>query len=360
MDIKSIIDLYKDVVVQIATPYSTGTGFYLKEYNLIVTNEHVVHDNKKVIVKLNGNEKQFVKVIYIDNKYDLAFLEVPPNCNLPEVKLGSKLELVEGDTVIAIGHPFGFKYSATRGIISNTNHKENNTTYLQHDAALNPGNSGGPLINENAEIVGVNTFIIRDGNSIGFSLPAHYVIATLDEFLKGGLEQGARCESCLNVVLENTIENGYCPHCGYKLMMISEIEDYEPYGINKIIESILGSIEIDVEMSRRGPNYWEIEEFGNKINIQYLSDFNFVIGNALMCALPQGDIKKIYEYLLKQNDLLDDVIFSINDQFIFLTFKMMSQNLKVDSLKSTLQTMREQVKRYNNILIGEYGGLKVD
>ena len=116
---KEIINLYKDIIVQIATPYSTGTGFYLKNEGLIVTNEHVVRDNREVVINGEGFEKQMTKVIFIDVKHDLAFLEPPHTIEAPQVEFYDKENVDQGEIVIAVGHPFGLKYTATQGIISN-------------------------------------------------------------------------------------------------------------------------------------------------------------------------------------------------------------------------------------------------
>ena len=170
---RDIIELYRGVIIQIATPYSTGTGFYLKEPNVIVTNDHVVRDNRKVVVDGEKIEKQLVKVVFSDPKHDLAFLEAPEVHEMPAVDLGvgKEIEVKAGDPVLAIGHPFGLKFISTQGIISNTLHEQNDLNYWLHDAALNPGNSGGPLVNSDGHVIGVNTFIVKDGNTIGFALP---------------------------------------------------------------------------------------------------------------------------------------------------------------------------------------------
>ena len=80
---KESINRYRDILIQIATPYSTGTGFYLKEFDIIVTNEHVIRDNREVIIGGKGFSKRLAKVIYTDLKYDLAFLEAPQDIDMP-------------------------------------------------------------------------------------------------------------------------------------------------------------------------------------------------------------------------------------------------------------------------------------
>ncbi|MBK9533548.1 MAG: trypsin-like peptidase domain-containing protein [Chitinophagaceae bacterium] len=141
---RALIEQYKGVVIQIATPFSIGTGFYLKEYDLIITTEHVVRNNKDVVVEGKGVQRVLSSVRYLDPKFDLAFVQGPKPNPWMSVKLHDQEDFREGDPVIAVGHPFGLKYTATQGIISNSSHQQDDLYYIQHDAALNPGNSGGP------------------------------------------------------------------------------------------------------------------------------------------------------------------------------------------------------------------------
>ena len=135
----TILENYKNIVVQIATPYSTGTGFYLPDFELIVTNEHVIRDNQNAIIHGALLEKQLCKIVYLDQKYDIAFLRSNQAVTQVSAKLAMQPEPKEGDAVMAIGHPFGLDFSATRGIVSSTIYDRNDINYIQHDAALNPG-----------------------------------------------------------------------------------------------------------------------------------------------------------------------------------------------------------------------------
>ena len=354
---KDVIDLYRNVVIQIATPYSTGTGFYLKEPNLIVTNEHVVRGNTEVVIDGNNLEKQMVKVIYLDPKYDLAFLEAPKNNGLPTVQLANKKKVTEGDNILAIGHPFGLKFTATQGIVSNTRHEQNDINYIQHDAALNPGNSGGPLVNESGEIIGVNTFILKDGNNIGFSLPSNYLDTTINDFNKEGGKVGVRCHSCSNLVFEHTIDNGYCSHCGAKVELPSEIEEYEPLGISKTIEEMLVKAGHEVKLSRRGPNNWEIIEGSARINISYYEKTGLITGDAYLCLLPKSNIKPLYEFLLRQNYLISGLNFSVKGQDIILSLLIYDRYLNVDTGMKLFKHLFEKADHYDNILVEDYGAL---
>ena len=105
MDVQQIIESFQPAIIQIATQTATGTGFYVKEFDLIVTNEHVVGDNAEVTISGKLFQKALSRVWYTDRKHDLAFLETPKEIILPDVKLGRYEALKDGDPVVAIGHP---------------------------------------------------------------------------------------------------------------------------------------------------------------------------------------------------------------------------------------------------------------
>ena len=192
---------YKPLIVQIATPYNMGTGFYLPEPDLIITNEHVVRDNCDVVIEGELIKKQIVRVIYLDMKYDLAFLEAP-NLLKENIKESFTDEQVEADlneNVIALGHPFGQQFESSEGTITNPKGIQDGIDYYYHNAILGVGSSGGPLLNVKGKFIGVNTFVAgKDGNE-GFTLPASYLYTCLNEFSKGEGKPAARCYSCLKV-----------------------------------------------------------------------------------------------------------------------------------------------------------------
>ncbi len=354
---KDVIDSYRNAIIQIATPYTRGTGFYLSAPHLIVTNEHVVRDNREVVVESQGLSKQLARVLYLDPKYDLAFLEVPDTFKLPEIKLAERATLSEGDVVLAMGHPFGFDFSAKQGIVSNRAQDLDDVTYIHHDAALNPGNSGGPLVDQEGKVVGVNTFIAKDGNNIGFSLPVEYLINTIEEFKKGSSQEGARCFSCLNLVFQSERPQKYCPYCGAKVQLPSQAEVYEAVGVARTIEELLKKANYDVRFSRRGPNNWEIEQGSAKILISYYERTGLIVGDAYLCVLPKQNIEPIYEYLLRQNYEMSGLTFSINPKGheVILSLLIYDKYLNVDTGMKLFQHLFVKADYYDNILVEKYG-----
>lgn len=350
-----IIDRYQDIVVQIATPYATGTGFYLNEADLIITNEHVVRDNRQVVIESPGFERQLCDVVYMDVKYDLAFLQAPKQHSMGKVKIGEVPDLALGDPVIAMGHPFGLKFTATQGIISSLDYQMDGVMYIQHDAALNPGNSGGPLLTAKGHLIGVNSFVIRDGQSIGFALPVNYLKDTLAEFLSLPAIRAVRCPACTNMVFERPEHKDYCPYCGTELTCIGAIPTFEPLGIPKTIEDILFELGYNVQLSRVGPNLWQILKGSALIDISYHERTGLIVGDATLCELPKNGIEKIYRFMLQQNYTLEGLSFSVREHDVVLSLLIYDQYLNKDSGKRLIEDLFEKADFYDNKLVEEMG-----
>lgn len=176
---------------------SLGSGFVIDgKEGLVVTNNHVIDGADEIFINFpDGSKLKVDKVLGKDTKADLALLKVTPKEPLVEVKFGSSAEVEVGDWVLAIGNPFGLGGSVSVGIISAKSRDINSgpyDDYLQTDAAINKGNSGGPLFNMKGEVIGVNTAIISPtGGSIGigFAVPSDTVATVINQLRKYGVTQ---------------------------------------------------------------------------------------------------------------------------------------------------------------------------
>ncbi len=354
---KEVINKYKDIVISIATPFGSGTGFYLKEHNIIVTNHHVVDGTNEVIISSKNFKKRLSNVLYNDPLYDLAFVAPPEGVELPEVSMALEEPVVEGNKIIAIGHPYGLKYTVTQGIVSKADRLHNNINYIQLDAAINPGNSGGPSVNEEGEVVGVNTFIIAGGNNLGFALPVKYLSDSIESFKEAGGKQTLRCHSCSTVLTEETVEDGYCSNCGAKVDFkpADQQEVYEPAGVAKMVEEIITKIGKDIKLSRINKNRWEIEEGSAKIIINYDERSGFIYADATLCLMPKENLKQLYEYLLRENFKIEDGAFSIFNQEVILSILIYDQYLTMETGERMLKNLFQQADDYDNILVEQYG-----
>jgi serine protease Do len=173
---------------------SLGSGFIIDASGVVVTNNHVIADADEISVILNDGTKLKAEVKGVDKKTDLALLKVTPPENKPltAVKFGDSDKLRLGEWVIAIGNPFSLGGSVSAGIVSARNRDIQSgpyDNYIQTDAAINRGNSGGPLFNLNGEVIGVNTAIISpSGGSIGigFAVPSKTALAVIDQLRQFG------------------------------------------------------------------------------------------------------------------------------------------------------------------------------
>ena len=168
-----------------------GSGFIISKDGFVLTNNHVVEDADKVVVKLNDRRELEADVVGTDERTDVALLKIKAD-DLPAVKIGNPDKLKVGQPVLAIGSPFGFDYSATAGIVSAKSRALPNESYvpfIQTDVAINPGNSGGPLFNADGEVVGINSQIYsRSGGYMGlaFAIPIDVAMDVVNQLKANG------------------------------------------------------------------------------------------------------------------------------------------------------------------------------
>jgi serine protease Do len=175
----------------VQTGSGLGTGFIIEKEGLVVTNAHVVaHGNAnvdKVVIKFTNGNKVDGFVIAFNKDKDLALIKLAENpLGYPTVKIGDSKTLSEGERIIAMGHPRGLPFSVSEGIVSGLDFRHNgHLRFIQHDAAVNPGNSGGPLFNKYGEVVAVNTAIASNAggfDGISFSIPTEDLKKALEQF----------------------------------------------------------------------------------------------------------------------------------------------------------------------------------
>lgn len=362
MDSKKIIEQFQKAIIQIATPGGTGTGFYIKEFDLIVTNDHVVSENAEVTIAGKAFDKTLSRVWYTDRKHDLAFLEAPPQVELPEIRLGKYEEMKDGDHVLAIGHPFGLNYTATQGVISKVDRIREGLKFIQIDAAINPGNSGGPLVNERGEVIGVNSFIIRGGDNLGFALPVSYLRDALQMYLPNKGQASTRCFSCSFLVTQSNIDSGkYCPSCGAEVKLPEMPEkQVEAVGAAKTIEEILKELGKDVRLAREGVNTWSVKEGSAKIKITYNAENYFIAGDAYLCQMPSDAtrIKPLYQFLLEENYRTHGLVLSCVKQNIVLSCIIYDLDMTKEGGAESFRKLFQQADHYDDYLKREFSCLE--
>jgi serine protease Do len=186
---------FEDMFKEFGTPQkrksaALGSGFIIDKKGIVITNNHVIQDAEDIVVRVGGDKEYKAKIIGADPLSDIAVLQIDSKEKFTPVQFGDSDKARIGDWVIAIGNPFGLGGTVTSGIISARNRSiglSRYEDYIQTDASINSGNSGGPLFDMNGDVIGINTAILGKGGSIGigFSIPsnsAKKVVSQLIEF----------------------------------------------------------------------------------------------------------------------------------------------------------------------------------
>ena len=243
---------------------SLGSGFIIAAEGIIITNNHVIDDADEISIKLQDGTEFEAELIGKDDKVDLAVLKVESDEPLPFVTFGDDTKSRVGDWVLAIGNPFGQEGSVTAGIISAKNRNINSgpyDQYIQTDAAINRGNSGGPMFNMDGEVIGINTAIFSQsgGNiGIGFAVPstqAKIVINQLREF--GRTKRG---------------------RIGVRITEVSD-EIAESLGLDNANGALVNSVEEDSPSERAGVEFGDIIVEFDGTDVKEMRDLTSTVAN---------------------------------------------------------------------------------
>lgn len=215
--------------------HGLGSGIIISPDGYIVTNDHVIHGATDIRVTLNDRRVLPAKLVGDDPLTDLAVIKINGS-GFPSLPWGDSTALKPGQTVLAFGNPFNFRFTVTRGIVSALNRPNPYTDdarkpgeFIQTDAAINPGNSGGPLVNAHGEVIGINTFLISPSGSfsgMGFAIPTQIARPVIDTLVKDGKIEHARMGIGINDV---TPENATFFHLQNATgALVSQVESDSP------------------------------------------------------------------------------------------------------------------------------------
>ena len=211
---------------------SLGSGVIIDgEKGLILTNTHVIQKAGTIKVVLQDEREFEARIVGADPDSDLAVLKIDSKDRLPAIKMGSSEDLMIGETVIAIGNPFGFSHTVTTGVISAVNRsiRAQDRVYhdfIQIDASINPGNSGGPLLNINGDLIGINTAIYAKAQGIGFAIP----IGKARKIISDLIQYGEVIQAWIGITVQNMDASlaRYLEVPGNKGIVIKTVEPKSP------------------------------------------------------------------------------------------------------------------------------------
>jgi len=237
-----ISNLFDIIPFKVPIPYkdkgfSLGSGFIISEQGYILTNAHVIHNATDIrVVLMEGKREYPAKIIGADRITDTALIKIEPDHLLPVLPLGNSDALRVGEMVLAIGNPLGLMHSVTFGIISAKERvspalNEELVDFLQTDSAINPGSSGGPLLNFYGEVVGINTAVVSQAQSIGFAIPINTVKEVMPMLVLGKTERGWFGVTAAPLTGKKATELGYPDEGGVLVLEVDKGSPAQKAGI---------------------------------------------------------------------------------------------------------------------------------
>lgn len=354
MDIINIQAISKGVV-KISTSLGTGSGFYLKDKNIVITNHHVVAGaSHTVSVETQDKERLRAKVVFINPQLDLAFLVPDKNIDTNGLTLQSAKTLNNMDKVAVLGFPFGMPFTITEGIVSSTAQMIQGRNYIQTDAAVNPGNSGGPLVNAKGEVIGVTTCKFNNADNIGFALPIDDLLEELNAFSENNKEMvySVKCPGCNNFIFEKT---EYCQNCGNALDVNALFVEKELSPIAYFVEEALQKLNIDPVLARQGYEFWEFYDGTALIRI-FVYQNTFLYATSPLVKLPKTNIEAVYKYTLSNPH--NPFSFGISENLIYLSYRAHLADLQSpkhrEAIQKDLATLPKKANEADNYLVENF------
>jgi serine protease Do len=199
-DLSEIIEAIKPAIIVIKLPDGKyGSGFFVNNKGLLITNKHTVGLNTFFKITLFNSSEVDATVVFSDNDIDFSFAIANVQSSTP-ISLADSNLVKDGEQVFAIGHPYGYNFTISKGIISCKDRVVKGRKYIQTDVPTNPGNSGGPLVNSKGEAVGINSWVIGSAENMSFAVPTNSIKDILD---------------ILSSKFDRLLSMYYCPICGF-------------------------------------------------------------------------------------------------------------------------------------------------
>lgn len=342
----------KKAVYKINTASGSGSGFYLKEQNIFVTNYHVIEGNHQVSIENQNKDRYLAKVVYVNPDADLAFLDSENYIPTTHIPFNSLQEVHSRDQVFVLGFPFGMPFTITEGIVSNEKQLLDGKNYIQTDAAVNPGNSGGPVLNATGELIGVTTAKFSGADNVGFAIPAKIVQEELDTFKNKENDNSytLKCNSCASLIYEKT---DYCPNCGAN---INEkiFDDKEISSFAKFVENSILKMGFNPILARSGNEYWEFHSGSALVRI-FIYNNNYLYSTSPINNLPVGNLDNLLKYLLS-NPVFPYQL-GINNNQIHLSYRVSISDIfsnKAEEIKENLSNLILKADELDDFLEQNY------
>jgi len=287
---------FEPFVFKVITASGSGSSFYLRDKKIFITNYHVVGQFKHVSLQDPNGTRHLAKVILANPSDDIAFLKAENEFDVPSLSLQME-PVTRGEQVFVAGFPFGMPFTVTQGTVSAPNQLMSGKNYVQTDAAVNPGNSGGPVFNTKGEVIGITTSKFTSADNMGFAVP---VTSLVEEFESLPLlvdnTFNLVCDSCATLIQDRV---AYCNNCGQnideKLFDEPSLTDLAHFCEEAVLE--LG---VNPVLARQGPEFWEFYH-GSSLVRMFVYNQSYLYVTSPINQLPVQNMQLLLEELLSRN-----------------------------------------------------------
>lgn len=287
-------------VFKICTAFGTGSGFLVEGFPYIVTNYHVVAGGTQVAIECQDRSRRTGQVAFIDPAADIALImpsELPNGAAAGALQMAATGPRV-GDCSFIHGFPFGMPYSVSKGVVSAVEQPMGDCKYIQTDAAVNPGNSGGPMIDQAGQVMGITSCKVRDAENIGFGIPMEHLRADLELCQANGTDSYAlKCPSCAELI---TVPDEFCGSCGTELDKDQFFPDGQLTALAEIVEGALLIDGYDPVLARQGYHNWELVVGSAVIECLMVSNELFCVRTSL--AMLPTKPEHVLRYVMSYDD----------------------------------------------------------
>jgi tetratricopeptide (TPR) repeat protein len=339
-------------VFKVNTSTGTGSSFLLGNRDILVTNFHVVQGHREVAIEDQGKHRHLAKVVQVNPAADLAILKPSGKLEVPEPAFQRFASVGNRERVWVLGFPFGMPYTQTEGIVSSNRQLMHGRYYIQTDAAVNPGNSGGPMVNAGGELVGVTTSKFSNADNVGFAIPSQELVEDLESFnLNTPSDFAVKCGSCKKLVFEKT---DYCSNCGTAF----DSKVFEQAGHDQLVTFIEGALEqmgMNPVLARCGEYYWEFH-YGHSFITIYFQDRDYLYAMSPINEVPASNLEALLKYLLQPP--LPTYKLGIFNNKIFITYRVHISDLftgHADKIRKDLSIFSLKAEEMSGLFRENFG-----
>lgn len=345
-------NIYK-LVYKVTHAGGSGSCFYLKSHDLFVTNCHVVNGFHTVAIHDNDRNPYLAHVVLVNPSLDIALLAAEGDfSHLPDLSLAADDSLSIGGKVSVAGYPYGMPFTVTEGSVSSPKQLMEGKYYIQTDAAVNPGNSGGPIFNDRNEVVGVTVSKFANADNMGFGVR----VEALRKLLKSvdGLDRTCfqvQCDSCDELISEN---EEFCPSCGEKLPE-GVFDEREPSPLSHVCEQAISEMGVNPVLARDGYDSWTFHKGSSEIRI-FVYDNTYLFAVSPINLLPKKDVEPVLDYMLGED--FAPYKLGIEGRQIYIAYRIHLSDLtdeSEDEIRRNLVNLAQKADDMDNMMVERFG-----